>query len=71
MEPTIIVALIMAVATILTQVIIAAVSKKSTTDMINYKIDELSKKVSAHNSLIDRMYKCESRLRLLEEDKKE
>lgn len=36
--------------------------------LTNYKIDELQKKVSVHNNLIDRMYKVESRVTLLEDE---
>lgn len=66
MEPTVKVALIMAVATIITQIVIAAINKKSTMEMITYKIEELTKKVQAHNNLITRMYECESKIRVLE-----
>lgn len=59
MDPTIIVAGIMAGGTICTQVVIAAVNKKSTTEIINYRVGELEKKVMKHNNLIERMTKCE------------
>lgn len=36
-----------------------------------YRIDKLEEKVSKHNNLIDRMYKVESRVTLLEEEVKE
>ena len=35
-----------------------------------YKIDELQKKVEKHNNLIDRMYKDESRVTLIEDEMK-
>lgn len=35
-----------------------------------YRIDKLEEKVSKHNNLIDRMYKIESRVTLLEEEKR-
>ena len=35
-----------------------------------YKIDELQKKVEKHNNLIDRMYKVESRVTLIEDEMK-
>ena len=34
-----------------------------------YRIDKLEEKVSKHNNLIDRMYKVESRVTLLEEER--
>lgn len=37
----------------------------------NYRIGLLEEKVSKHNNLIDRMYKVESRVTLLEDEVKE
>lgn len=42
-------------------------SNKKNNDIIIYRIDELDKKVHEHNNLIDRMYKVENRVTLLEE----
>lgn len=38
--------------------------------LTNYKLDELKDKVNKHNNLIDRMYKIENRVTLLEEEKR-
>ena len=38
--------------------------------LTNYKIDELKDKVNKHNNLIDRMYRIENRVTLLEEEKR-
>ena len=38
--------------------------------LTNYKIDELSKRVDKHNNLVDRMYKVESRVTLIEDEMK-
>lgn len=35
--------------------------------LVNYRLEQLEKKVSAHNDLIDRMYTVESRTDVLEE----
>lgn len=45
-------------------------SNRKSTALINYKVDELDKKVHEHNNLIDRMYKIENRVTLLEEGRK-
>lgn len=45
-------------------------SNKKNNDLVIYRIDELDKKVHEHNNLIDRMYKVESRVALLEDEKK-
>ena len=36
--------------------------------LTNYKLDELTKRVDKHNNLIDRMYKVESRVTLIEDE---
>lgn len=36
----------------------------------NYRIEQLEKKVEAHNTLIDRVYKLEQRAAVTDEDKK-
>lgn len=47
--------------------IIATLSaNKRNADLITYRIDELDKKVHKHNDLIDRMYKIEERVAVLE-----
>ncbi len=48
--------------------VIATVStNKKSQAVMEYKIDELDKKVHEHNNLIDRTYKLESRVAILEE----
>ena len=52
--------------------IIATISaNKRSNDLVIYRINELDKKVHEHNNLIDRMYKIENRVTLLEENKKD
>lgn len=48
----------------------AILKNKESNDLVLYRIDELDKKVHEHNNLIDRMYKVEMRVTLLEDDKK-
>ena len=51
--------------------VIATISaNKRSNDLIIYRINELDKKVHEHNNLIDRMYKVESRVTLIEDDMK-
>ena len=51
------------VATILTN--------KRNNDLVLFRINELDQKVHEHNQLIDRMYRVESRVSILEENKKD
>lgn len=41
---------------------------KRNQELINYKIDELSKRVDKHNNIIERTYKIEERLAVIEDD---
>ena len=51
--------------------IIATVSvNKKSTALMEYKVDQLAEHVKEHNNLIDRMYKVENRVTLLEEGRK-
>ena len=63
MSNEIIVALIMAIGTILVQIISSIVSKRSTTAIINYRIGELEKKVDKHNQLYDRTVVLETEMK--------
>ena len=38
--------------------------------LTNYRIQQLEEKVNKHNNLIDRMYKIENRVSLLEDENK-
>ena len=60
---TIIVAIISLIGTLIGSLGGILASSKLT----NYKIDELKEKVNKHNNLIDRMYKIENRVTLVED----
>lgn len=42
-------------------------SNKRNNDLVIYRIDELDKKVHEHNNLIDRMYKAEENIKIIQE----
>lgn len=67
MSENIITALIGIVPTI----IVAIFSIVNNNQVIKVRIDELEKKVEKHNQLIDRMYKAESDIKLLQDEMKE
>lgn len=46
-------------------------SNKRSNDLVIYRINELDKKVHEHNNLIERMYKAEKSIALLEDNVKE
>ncbi len=67
MADTIIVAIISGIFTLVGSFGGIMASSRLTT----YRIEQLEKKVDKHNSLIDRMYRVEERLAILESEVKE
>lgn len=69
MTTEIIVAMISGLCTAVPAIITVISSNKKNQDLIDYKISQLTEHVIQHNGLIDRMYKVENRVTLLEEEK--
>lgn len=67
MEPAIITALIVAVGSSITQVIIAIAGKRATEKIINYRLDALTEKVDKHNHLMERMALAENDIKNIKE----
>lgn len=63
----IVTALISGLCVAIPSLIATITTAKKNQDLLNYKIDELTEHVNKHNTLIDRMYKVENRVTLLEE----
>lgn len=70
MTTEIIVAMISGLCTAVPAIITVISSNKKNQDLIDYKISQLTEHVIQHNGLIDRMYKVENRVTLLEEERK-
>lgn len=52
--------------------VLATVSaNKRNNELVLFRINELDQKVKEHNNLIDRMYRVENRVTILEENKKD
>ena len=66
----IVTALISGLCVAIPSLIATITTAKKNQDLLNYKIDELTEHVNKHNTLIDRMYKVENRVTLLEDDLK-
>lgn len=64
---TIITAIISGLCVAIPSIIATISANKKDNSIILYRINELDKKVHEHNNLIDRMYKVENRVTLLEE----
>ena len=65
---TIITAIISGLCVAIPSIIATISANKRNNDLVLYRINELDKKVHEHNNLIDRMYKIENRVTLLEDN---
>ena len=68
MSEVVITALISGMCVAVPNIITTLSMNKRNQELINYKIDELSKRVDKHNNLIERTYKIEERLAVIEDD---
>lgn len=66
----IIVALISGLCVAIPSIIATISANKKSNDLVIFRIDELDEKVKQHNNLVDRMYKIEGRVSILENQKK-
>ena len=62
------VAIISGLCVAIPSIVATILSNNSNKKIVNYRIDELEKHVIAHNNLIDRMYKVENRVTLIEDE---
>ena len=63
----IIVAIISGLCVAVPSVLATLTSNKKNNDLVLYKIEELDKRVNKHNNLIERMYKAEGDIKVLNE----
>lgn len=64
----IIVAIISGLCVAIPSVLATISSNKRNNDLVIYRINELEKKVSKHNNVVERMYEVEKRITLLENE---
>ena len=48
-------------------IITQVAQNKATRDMVEYRLTQLEKKVDKHNNLVERMFKCEENIAILNE----
>ena len=70
MTESIIIALISGLFVAIPSIIATITSNRKNYNLMTYRIDKLEEKVTKHNNLIDRMYKVEMRVTLLEDEMK-
>ena len=63
----IVVAIISGLCVAIPSIIATVSANKRNNDLVLYRINELEQKVSKHNNLIDRMYKAEESIKIIEE----
>ena len=68
---TILTAVISGLCVAVPSIVATILANKRNNDLVLYRINELDQKVHEHNQLIDRMYRVESRVSILEENKKD
>ena len=68
MNIQILVAIISGLCVAIPSILATILSNNSNKKIVNYRIDELEEHVIAHNNLIDRMYKVENRVTLIEDE---
>ena len=64
---SIIIALISGLSVAIPSIIGSIIANNSNKKLFNYRLDKIESHVIKHNNLIDRMYKIENRVTLLEE----
>ena len=64
------IALIGGLCTAVPTIITTILSNKKSNALLTYRIDQLEVEQKKHNNLIDRMYKVENRVTLLEDEMK-
>lgn len=64
----IIISIISGLCVAIPSIIATLSSNKKNYDLVVFRINELDKRVQEHNNLIDRMYRVESRVTLLEDE---
>jgi len=67
----IIIAIISGLCVAIPSVFATVSTNKKNNDLILFRINELDQRVTEHNNLIDRMYKVETRVTLIEDNLKE
>ena len=70
MKGEIVVALISGLCVAIPSIIATISANKKNNDLVLFRINELDDKVKQHNNLIERMYKIEGRVSVLENQKK-
>lgn len=61
-------AIVVALISLAGVIISGGISALITNNLVKYRVEQLEKKVDKHNNLIDRMYKAESDIKVINEE---
>lgn len=61
---------IVGIITVIGNILVSLIANRKSTALINYRMEMLERKVTAHNNLIERMYACEEKISLAEAEQK-
>lgn len=56
--------IIVGVITVLGNIAVSVIANKKSTALVAYRLEQLEKKVQAHNELVNRMYEAEKSIKL-------
>ncbi len=68
MEYSIWISLGICVATIITNIVISIVNNRKQSALVQYRLEELEKKVDKHNNLVERTYHLETEVAVIKEE---
>lgn len=56
--------IIVGIITVVGNIVVSIIANRKSTALVTYRLEQLEKKVQAHNNLIDRMYAVEESVKL-------
>ena len=58
--------IIVGIITVIGNIVVSVIANRKSTALVTYRLEQLEKKVQAHNNLIERMYEAEEKIKLNE-----
>jgi len=56
--------IVVGVVTVIGNIVVSLITNRKSTALVTYRLEQLEKKVQAHNNLVDRMYAAEEAIAL-------
>lgn len=61
---------IVGIITVIGNIVVSVIANRKSTALVTYRLEQLEKKVQAHNNLIERMYAAEEAIKLNDAENK-